>query len=87
MKQIMLTTAATALLAVAAQAETIRYAAAGDIYGLDPHAMTDSFTNGVLAHVYEPLVRYDAELRIEPALAVSWETIEPTRVRLSLIHI
>lgn len=78
------TTAAALLLSASAQAATLRYAAAGDIYGLDPHSMTDSFTNGILAHVYEPLVRYTADLKIEPGLATSWETIEPARVRYHL---
>ena len=68
----------------AASAETLRYATAGDVYGLDPHAMTDSFTNNYLMHIYEPLVRYNADLEIEPALATSWEVVEPARVRFYL---
>jgi peptide/nickel transport system substrate-binding protein len=78
-------TAATALLgAAAANANTLRYATSGDIYGLDPHSAASSFTNAFHHHIYEPLVRYNAELKIEPALATSWEVIEPTRVRYHL---
>lgn len=68
----------------AAQAETFRLASDGDLYGLDPHSMTDSFTIAFLHHVYEPLVRYNADLKIEPALATSWEMVEPTRIRFKI---
>ena len=84
MKRFLLATAVSALFAVGAQAETLRYATAGDIYGLDPHSAASSFTNAFHHHIYEPLVRYNAELKIEPALATSWEVIEPTRVRYHL---
>jgi len=85
-KHLMLTAAAIALSmgANAASAETLRYATARDIYGFDPHSVTDSFTNIFAHHVYEPLVRYSADLQIEPALATHWEIIEPTRVRYHL---
>ena len=71
-------------LAAPLGAETLKWATARDVYGLDPHAVTDSFTNIFTHHIYEPLVRYDADLRIEPALATSWEVIEPNRVRFFL---
>lgn len=82
--------AATAAIVVgmgaasAASANEIRYASAGDIYGLDPHSMTDSFSINFLQHIYEPLVRYNRDLKIEPALAESWEVIEPNLVRYRL---
>ena len=47
-------------------------------------SMTDSFTVSFLNHVYEALVRYDADLKIEPALATSWEQIDETTVRYTL---
>ncbi|WP_102108946.1 ABC transporter substrate-binding protein [Oceaniglobus roseus] len=84
LRKLMLTAAAAALVGQAAEAETLRYATARDVYGLDPHAVTDSFTNIFTHHIYEPLVRYDAELKIEPALATSWEVVDPTRVRFHL---
>src|SRR4029078_12986283 len=37
-----------------------------------------------LNHVYEGLVRYDDQLKIEPALATSWEDISPTVRRVHL---
>ncbi len=79
-----LTSAALALAAGAASAETLRWANAGDVLTLDPYAHTESFTSSFLHHIYEPLVRRDAELKFEPALATAWEVVEPTRVRFTL---
>jgi peptide/nickel transport system substrate-binding protein len=67
-----------------AGAATIRWAAARDIGSLDPDSYGDTFTLAFLNHVYEGLVRYDAALQIEPALATSWEVLEPTRWRFHL---
>lgn len=74
----------TTLLSGAAGAETLRWANAGDILTLDPYAHTESGTSSFLHHIYEPLVRRDAELQFEPALATSWEVVDPTRVRFVL---
>ncbi len=57
------------------QAETLKWGASRDIYSLDPYSYGDSYTLSFLNHVYEGLVRYDAELKIEPALAQSWENV------------
>lgn len=79
---------AAALLAAAAPspagAATLRWAAARDIGSLDPVSFGDTFTLAFLNHVYEGLVRYDANLKIEPALAERWEILEPTRWRFHL---
>ncbi len=76
--------AALALGIATAHAETLRMADSTDIAAMDPHSMTESNTIGFLHHVYEPLVRYNDQLEVEPALAESWEVIEPTRWRFSL---
>ena len=76
--------ALTALLAGAAGANTLRMADSSDIAAMDPHSMTESNTIGFLNHVYEGLVRYNQDLEVEPALATSWEFVEPTRLRFSL---
>lgn len=61
---------AAALLTVSpGSAATLRWAAARDIGSLDPVSFGETFTLSVLNHVYEALVRFDADLRIEPALA------------------
>lgn len=71
-------------LATAAQAETLKWGASRDIYSLDPYSYGDSYTLSFLNHVYEGLVRYDAQLKIEPALATSWEAVSDTVWRFHL---
>ncbi|MEZ5935627.1 MAG: ABC transporter substrate-binding protein [Alphaproteobacteria bacterium] len=67
---------AAALLASQAQANTLKWGANRDIGSLDPYSYGDSFTINVLNHVYEGLVRYDRDLKIEPALATKWEVLD-----------
>lgn len=76
--------AVTALLAGTSGANTLRMADSTDIAAMDPHSMTESNTIGFLNHVYEGLVRYNQDLEVEPALATSWEFVEPTRLRFTL---
>ena len=71
-------------LAPEASAKTLRWSFQGDIATLDPYAHTESFTANVLHHIYDPLVRRNKDLAIEPALAESWQIIEPTRWRFKL---
>src|SRR6058998_1764262 len=60
--------AALAFSAVqAGSAATLRWAASRDIASLDPDSFGDTFTLSFLNHVYEGLVRYDENLKIEPA--------------------
>ncbi|UVK55750.1 ABC transporter substrate-binding protein [Mesorhizobium sp. AR02] len=68
----------------AAGAETLRFAAQGDITSLDPYVIDETFTSGFLGNIYEGLVRRAADLSIQPALAESWEMVEPTRWRFHL---
>jgi peptide/nickel transport system substrate-binding protein len=76
-KQLLIATAAVGCLAGMAQAENVlKWGANRDIGSLDPYSYGDSFTINVLNHVYEGLVRYDRNLKIEPALATSWEILE-----------
>jgi peptide/nickel transport system substrate-binding protein len=65
-------------------AATLRWAASRDIGSLDPDSFGDTFTLAFLNHVYEALVRYDENLQVEPALATSWELVEPTVWRFHL---
>jgi len=71
-----LTAAVGAVLSVGAQANTLRWGANRDMGSLDPYSYGDSFTINVLNHVYEGLVRYDQDLKIEPALATAWEILD-----------
>lgn len=78
--------AAVAALALngAAEAKTLKWGASREIASLDPYSYGETFTLSVLNHVYEGLVRYTGDLKIEPALAESWETVSPTVWRFKL---
>ena len=67
--------AALPLLAQPAEAATLRWGAQRDIGSLDPDSFGDTFTLAFLNHIYEGLVRYDGQLKVEPALATSWDLV------------
>src|SRR5712671_5925101 len=67
-----------------AWAQTLRYANQGELKSLDPYTLKETTTIAHHAHVYEGLVTRDKDLKIIPALAESWETLEPTRWRFHL---
>ena len=73
------------LIAIPARAqETFKFAFQGGLNSLDPYSLNETFTFGTLANVYEGLTRRGPDLSIEPALAVEWKIIEPTRWRFWL---
>ncbi|MGL4495980.1 MAG: ABC transporter substrate-binding protein [Beijerinckiaceae bacterium] len=74
----------TLALSAPLEAKTLKWSSQGDIATLDPYAHTESFTSNVQHHIYDPLVRRNRKLEIEPALATSWKIIEPTRWRFTL---
>jgi peptide/nickel transport system substrate-binding protein len=80
--------ATTALIAAfamsSASAQTLRYANQGDLKSLDPYTLKETTTIAHHAHVYEGLVTRDKDLKIVPALAESWETLNPTHWRFHL---
>jgi len=85
------TAAALAIGAFAAQAapngayaQTFKWAFQGDAITMDPHSTTEFITVGLLANVYEGLVRRDREMKIEPALAQEWSLESPTVWRFKL---
>ncbi|SFJ22799.1 peptide/nickel transport system substrate-binding protein [Phyllobacterium sp. CL33Tsu] len=65
-------------------AQTLRWSSAGDVISYDPNAQVDSFTQSVHHMVFDPLVRRNKELQLEPALATSWEVVAPDRWRFKL---
>ena len=73
------------LLVTQAYAEnTFKFAFQGTLKSLDPYSLSETFTLGMLNNVYEGLVRRGPDLEILPALAESWEIVEPTRWRFNL---
>lgn len=68
----------------AAQSETLKFAFQGPLATLDPYSLNETFTLGALGNTYEGLVRRDENLKLEPALATSWEVISPKQWRFHL---
>ena len=76
--------AALLFTGAAADAKVFKWAFQGDLKSLDPYSLNETFTLGFLGNVYEGLTRRGPDLQIEPALATSWEIVEPTRWRFHL---
>lgn len=57
-------------------ATVIRIAHESDVLSLDPAAFLEAVTTSVLANLYEGLVAFDKDMRLVPALAVSWSVID-----------
>ena len=81
--------AATALaaglhLAVPAAAATFKWANDGDANSMDPYVRSETFLLTFTQNMYDPLVRRDRNLKVEPALATSWEQPNTTTWRFHL---
>jgi peptide/nickel transport system substrate-binding protein len=71
-------------LTLPAGAKTLKFAFQGDARSMDPYSLNETFQLGYLGNIYEGLIRRGPNLEIEPALAVRWEVLEPTRWRFYL---
>jgi len=78
--------AALAAMAMAAPAgaKTFRWANEADVDSLDPYVRQETFLLSFDSNIYEPLVRRDRTLRLEPALATHWSQPAPDVWRFSL---
>ena len=84
LRWITLTCAIAVLTAGVADAKTLRWAGRGDMQTTDPHSQNENLTNNINVLVYELLVVRTKTLGLEPALAVSWEQVNPTTWRFKL---
>ena len=75
---------ALCLVAQPLAAATLRFASGFDPQSLDPHALALQYQTRVVSQIYDSLVSRDRNFAIEPALAVSWQQLEPTRWRFKL---
>ena len=75
---------AAVLLSAAVHAKTLRWANDGDVGAMDPDTRQETVQLSFLSNIYEPLIRRDRDLRLEPALAVKWEQTSPTVWRFHL---
>ncbi len=76
----------TGPLATPLQAATFRWANDGDANSMDPYVRNESFLLTFTQNIYDPLVRRDRDLKVEPALAESWEQPDATTWRFHLRH-
>ena len=67
--------AALATSVAVADAKTFRWAGKTDPQTLDPHGTNTAPVLGFLNNIYEGLVRRGKDMKLEPALAASWEPI------------
>ena len=74
----------TPALTPSANAAEFKWAGQGEAQTLDPHATTEFQTMALIGNIYEPLVRRDKDLKLEPALATSWQVVSPTVWRFNL---
>src|SRR5215469_9247399 len=65
-------------------AETFRFASDRDVKALDPYARNETFHLSFVGSIYEPLIRRDRKLQIEPALATEWAQVAPELWRFKL---
>ena len=61
-----------------ASAKTFKWANAGDVSSMDPYYRNETFLLAFLENIYEPLMRRDQKLGLEPALATKWGQSSPT---------
>ncbi|PZW50332.1 peptide/nickel transport system substrate-binding protein [Humitalea rosea] len=70
--------------AAMAQGNVFRWANDGDTNSMDPYTRQETFLLSFNNNIYEGLVRYGRNLEVEPALAESWELLEPTKWRFHI---
>ncbi len=74
------------LASLPADAATFRWANDGDANSMDPYTRQESFLLTFTQNFYDPLVRRDRNLKVEPALAIGWEQPNDTTWRFHLRH-
>ncbi len=58
-----------------AYSASFNWASQGDILTFDPHAQNETLNHTANSFIYEGLVRYNENGKVEPALAESWEVV------------
>jgi peptide/nickel transport system substrate-binding protein len=72
------------LAASVLSAKTLRFASAFDPQSMDPHALALQYQTRVVSQIYDSLVNRGRNFELEPALALSWQQMEPKRWRFKL---
>ena len=84
MRRLALAAALLCATALSAPAQTLRWANDGDVNSMDPYTRQETLLLAFNSHIYEPLVRRDRNMQVEPALAERWEQPSPTLWRFHL---
>lgn len=63
---------------------TVRVSQGSDLLSLDPYYKLESPSFSIQRNIFDPLTDFDENIKLEPALAESWELIEPTEWRFNL---
>jgi peptide/nickel transport system substrate-binding protein len=72
------------LVALPAEAKTLRMAYDSDPTSLDPHEQLSGATLQMSHLLFDPLVRFRQDMTLEPRLATSWEKIDARTTRFHL---
>ena len=70
--------------ATVAEAKTFTWSTSQDILTLDPYSANHSLTTAFMSNIYEGFARFNEQLKVEPALAESWQQVSPTVMRFKL---
>ncbi|MCC7275315.1 MAG: ABC transporter substrate-binding protein [Alphaproteobacteria bacterium] len=73
-----------ATLALPSDARTLRWGNQGDVMSMDPYAYYTTINASFLQNIYEPLIRFDRNLKLEPSLATEWRMTDATTWRFTL---
>jgi ABC-type transport system substrate-binding protein len=77
-------TLATTFVGQAASENVLRWASAGGVLTWDPHVIDETPSLVGFRQVYESLATIDADLILRPALATSWQLLDPITWRFEL---
>src|SRR5687767_16034715 len=67
---------ALASFGAAAKDRDVSIGLQAQVTAMDPHYHNLSPNNSLLLHIYEPLIKRDANQKLVPALATSWKAID-----------
>jgi len=70
--------------ALGAHAAPLRIASGFDPQTMDPHALALLYHTRVWTQIYDSLITRDEQFNLEPALAASWSSVNPTTWRFKL---
>lgn len=80
LRAVTLGAAISMIMMAGANAQTLRWASAGDSLTFDPHSQNHGQTHAVAHQIYNPLIYLDLDSEMQPGLAVSWHVTDDPSV-------